>query len=265
MRWPLDDRRGRAEQSVLDYEDRLFRSHGSMEEDTVVARRDRERAARRELRVGGSCQAHGAAPGRTEDVRPRLDAQDLYRAGSAGRRDRRRLEPALRPFDHRPRERVVDEPGRVRLVVQEIEPEGRTLGIGQRRTVRAHGSLVERIADERRHRRELHPPVDRVGDAEGEPPTVRRERARDDAVADVERLIWPAVIERLGAWRQSAAPVSASIQRALDSSNARRTSSSGFARTSIGACTLIGVFPTSAVTSAWSPSGSTTLIRAGTP
>src|SRR5207249_11592457 len=141
---------------------------------------------------------------------------------------------------------------------RETEPEGRTRGIGQGGTVRAHGSLIERIADERRHRRELHPPVDRVGDAEGEPPTVRRERARDDAVADVERLVWPAVIERLGARRQSAAPVSASIQRALDASNARRTSSAGPAPTSSGACTVIGAVPTTAVTSARSPSGATT-------
>src|SRR5207302_6197680 len=138
-----------------------------------------------------------------------------------------------------------------------------TSGIRERCPIGPYVVGSETIPRERGHRREDDPAVHRVGRSEREPSSVRRERPRDDAVADVEWLVRPPRIER--GQLSTAEPELASIHRSVGSLNRRWTISSGRTVLSIGAWTLTGVLPTSAVTSVCEPSGSTTRTVAGTP
>src|SRR5439155_18607457 len=215
--------------------------------------------------VLGAAESHRARPRGAADLRLRLDPDALDRAAASGGRDDEELEAALGAIDDRGRKRVLREPDRARLRVEQIEAEARPLRVGKRFAVCAHLRLIEAAAGEWLHRRELHPAMKGMRDPEREPPSTGRQRPGDDPVADIERLVRPAAVERRCVQRGIAEPVPASIHRTVASSKRRLIAWSGWTATSIGACTFTGVLPMRTVTRACEPSGSITITRAGMP
>jgi hypothetical protein len=157
----------------------------------------RQRAAGCELRVFDSSESHRARPCRTADLGLRFDPEDLDSAATPGGRDNGRLEPSLRPLDDRRGKGVFRKPYRGRLGIEQVEAEAWPLRIGERRPVGADLGLIEPAAREGIRRRQLDAAMNRMRDSKREPPSTRRKRSRDDAVADVQRLVRLAAVELL--------------------------------------------------------------------
>ena len=139
----------------------------------------------------------------------------------AGRREGGDLDAGVSGVDNGERERILDEVG-LAAGFEEREPEGRAIRCGESRTVLAHGVFVatprfgERLSGGQPQPTELV-----VGDAQREQPTRWSDRPRDDAVAEVERLVGTTSIERSRLQLGRAVPDPASIQRTRDSSKRR--------------------------------------------
>src|SRR6266480_3803745 len=112
-------------------------------------------------------------------------------------------------LDDRSRKRVLREPDGARLRVQQVEPEARSLRIGERLAIRAHFGLIEAARRERLHARELDAAVKRMRHPQRQPPSAGRHRSGHDPVADVERLVLPAPVERRRADQLATPPISA--------------------------------------------------------
>src|SRR5947208_15353358 len=168
-----------------------------------------------DLRVVGPAEARSPAPPRHDKARlfTRRDSNELGEAGPAGRRDGPDVDPSALVLVYPMWNGVLVEEG-IGCDIEERQPKRRTIGRGQCRAVPPHGVLVRaRRFGERRGSREPEAPDDRVGHAQREQPSVRRERSGDDAVADVERLVALAAVELRGPQRWIAEPVPASIHR----------------------------------------------------
>jgi hypothetical protein len=82
------------------------------------------------------------------------------------------------------------------LGVEQVEPEAEPPRVRKRRAIRPDRRLRESIAGERWRGRELDPSVDRMGDPERKPSAAGCQRAGNDAVSDIERLVRPPAVER---------------------------------------------------------------------